>query len=402
MSMPTPEEMAKWPPPNYVNPDTRVPETLGVLIGGMSVMLFFVAGRIYTRMRLQVGFGVDDWIIFAGVLIVVGTSILGCVSVKYGTGYHIWDLKPEWSLNFNKISLAGTTLFNACVTFPKLSLCFTYLRLFISKGNKVFCYTLLVILLAWLISTCLVTALQCIPVEGYWDKSIVEARCINTSAFSVAAAAVNSATDFLIFWWPARSLSQIKLPLKQRLGLIFVFAVGSMVCVAGVLRMYHIHRLFKGYEIAYDGAIIWITAAIEWNLGIIFACLHSVKPILADVFPSVFGTSANNSFNITFSERSKRILQGGRRSSWFQTPLADNTATISRYKALSKPAPWGKDGFDDPQRAGTGDDLATLELPERAIRYTRRVTVNSRPVDGDEEAQLMEKEYRSKIKDWGL
>ena len=56
----------------------------------------------------------------------------------------------------------------------------------------------------------------------------MDKTCINTQAFSVAAAALNSATDFLVFWWPVSALWRIQLPRRQRLGLVFVFAIGSM------------------------------------------------------------------------------------------------------------------------------------------------------------------------------
>jgi hypothetical protein len=66
MSMPTPEQMAQWPPPNYIDPDTRVTETIAVTAAGTVLMLIFVAGRIGTRFQVKAGFTTGDWIIFAG------------------------------------------------------------------------------------------------------------------------------------------------------------------------------------------------------------------------------------------------------------------------------------------------------------------------------------------------
>jgi hypothetical protein len=47
----------------------------------------------------------------------------------------------------------------------------------------------------------------------------------------------------------------------------------------------------KTYHITGDGSIVWITASIEYNIGIIFACFHGVKPILALIWPNTFGTT---------------------------------------------------------------------------------------------------------------
>jgi len=63
-----------------------------------------------------------------------------------------------------------------------------------------------------------------------WDPTITQKTCIDFRAAFLAAAALNSFSDFLVFLWPARALWNIQLPVKQRVGLILVFAVGCM-CV---------------------------------------------------------------------------------------------------------------------------------------------------------------------------
>lgn len=56
----TPADIAKWPPPNYDNPDRRrwMPPYAGALYGAATVMC---ALRIWLRVRKQAGgFGLDD------------------------------------------------------------------------------------------------------------------------------------------------------------------------------------------------------------------------------------------------------------------------------------------------------------------------------------------------------
>lgn len=64
MSEPTPSEVAAWPAPNYIDPETRVTVLIATLATGLALMLPFIFGRIYIRLKLRRGFGVDDWIIF--------------------------------------------------------------------------------------------------------------------------------------------------------------------------------------------------------------------------------------------------------------------------------------------------------------------------------------------------
>lgn len=65
----------------------------------------------------------------------------------------------------------------------------------------------------------------------------------------VAIAGLNSLSDFLVYLWPAKPLWSLQLPLKQRIGLILIFAVGATVCVAGSLRIYFLERYFTSYDL---------------------------------------------------------------------------------------------------------------------------------------------------------
>jgi hypothetical protein len=55
--------MAQWPPPNYINPETRVSAQLSIIITGTVIMLVFVAGRVVSRLKMKGSFELDDWII---------------------------------------------------------------------------------------------------------------------------------------------------------------------------------------------------------------------------------------------------------------------------------------------------------------------------------------------------
>lgn len=61
------------PTPNYVNPETRVPELLGVQIGLTVLAFLIVSARVYTRTKIMRFWGTDDlaisvamvsWILF--------------------------------------------------------------------------------------------------------------------------------------------------------------------------------------------------------------------------------------------------------------------------------------------------------------------------------------------------
>ncbi len=120
MSAPTPAEMAAWPAPNYVNPSTLTNATISVTTIATVTMLPCVIIRLYFRRRLKGRFGIDDIVIIIAAVSQIGlcqgftartdlrkllsitSTVLAIYSIKWGSGYHLWDVKPEWIPTYKK------------------------------------------------------------------------------------------------------------------------------------------------------------------------------------------------------------------------------------------------------------------------------------------------------------
>jgi type IV secretory pathway VirB3-like protein len=61
MAIATPEEMAAWPKPNFVDPVTRAPIVTGLTISTMVLVTVFTAMRFYGKGILRSALGLDDW-----------------------------------------------------------------------------------------------------------------------------------------------------------------------------------------------------------------------------------------------------------------------------------------------------------------------------------------------------
>ncbi|KAH7130603.1 hypothetical protein B0J11DRAFT_256598 [Dendryphion nanum] len=291
MATATPEERARWPAPNYVNPESRGPIVIGITAATMALVIVFQCARFYGKGVLRQALGADDWTMLIATIFSIPVSVFAMVSCQYGLGLHIWDQKPEeWSMTYAKIAFAADILFPIACSVTKISLCLTYLRLFPSKTDKIFCYVLSVFVTLYTVACIFLMLFQCTPIRAYWDPAVKQ-HCINIRATLVSVAALNSLSDFLVYLWPAKPLWSLQLPLKQRLGLITIFGVGCTVCVAGICRMYYLEMYFESYDLLWEASIIYTTMSVEMNLGIICGCLSGVKPVLAVVFPRFFGTS---------------------------------------------------------------------------------------------------------------
>ncbi len=66
MTIFTPELIASWPPPNYVNPVTLDPAIFTVNSICITVCTLCIVGRVYSRLRIvMTSLGADDWIMVA-------------------------------------------------------------------------------------------------------------------------------------------------------------------------------------------------------------------------------------------------------------------------------------------------------------------------------------------------
>ena len=102
--------------------------------------------------------------------------------------------------------------------------------------------------------TCVILLLtQCYPIRGYWERE-TELHCVNMHANMIAIGIINTLIDFVIYLWPVQYLWNIQVPLRQRIGLVFVFTCGVLVCVAGVFRLAYLDRYFTNIDLLWDAA----------------------------------------------------------------------------------------------------------------------------------------------------
>jgi hypothetical protein len=50
--------------------------------------------------------------------------------------------------------------------------------------------------------------------------------CINSGLFNIITGVINTVSDFLVYLWPIQFLWHIRLPAKQKFGVMLMFAIG--------------------------------------------------------------------------------------------------------------------------------------------------------------------------------
>jgi hypothetical protein len=210
----------------------------------------------------------------------------------------------------------------------KISLLLFYVRIFhhIAWFKKV-SYATILFLLVYLVTTTIVSVLQCRPIQKAWDKS-EQGTCINLNAFFVFNGSVAVATDLIVLMLPLPLVWGLQLPLTQKLSLLPVFGIGIFIVTVSSLRLHALIATPQS-DITYDlEGTLW--TIIEFNLAVVCACLPSIRIILAKIFPRFFrGSSVARHRHDEIHHSGATGGSWGNKSNWSRVNGMDRKVAIS-------------------------------------------------------------------------
>lgn len=217
--------------------------------------------------------------------------------VHHGFGKHsdaipYEDLKQAlflWWLNQQAYKVA--------LHLTKISLLLLYMRIFshVVWFRKV-AVGLIVFLVMYMIASASAGFAQCTPVQKSWDR-FVDGKCVDLYILFNTNGAVAMVTDVIILILPFPLIYKLTLPWAQKLALIPVFGLGSVICAASIMRVYSLITMTtpsadRSYDIS---STMW--TIVEYNLALVCLCLPSVRVLLVKGFPRYFRSAASKSSN---------------------------------------------------------------------------------------------------------
>ncbi|SPQ24075.1 99404ebe-6efa-41a3-8013-c4e2c356624f [Thermothielavioides terrestris] len=261
MRFPPPEAVASWPPPNYVDPQTRGPALIIVVIALFSVVLVCLSLRLYVRLGIMNKSGLDDWLMVVAAILGLGVTTCVLLAVdRHGWDMHVWDLTLDKVIAGRQVSFAAQGLFILGTCFAKVSILVSYLRLAPAQS--------------WF------RRITWRPISSYWNLEYSNRDCIDESYTIVTHASLTACADALIWLLPLPSLYRAKLPLAQRLSLMVLFSFGLVVVFAASIRIYLLHYVLdETYDVTWDAYHMWLVTAVEIQLGIICGCVPWLKSL---------------------------------------------------------------------------------------------------------------------------
>ncbi|KAF3089846.1 hypothetical protein TWF569_009734 [Orbilia oligospora] len=284
-----PAVVQAWPPANTINPENQGWKLVAWEIPLLSITIFIVGLRIYAkRMYTKHGLGREDWLIITSTFLTAVLITLQCLSTSFGWGIHLWDFAPladKFLEPARKLAFSMEIVFTVSINLTKLSILTFYLRLFplgvVSVHLHRLIYAGMAITVLAMLATLVAAIFQCHPIEHFWIYNM-EGHCYPTYPAHLATAIINSVTDFYCVIVPLGEICGLtRVDRRGKWIVVSCFALGAIVCFAGVIRIYFTKLVFHDspYDWTWDSIGLYIASALECTLGIVCASVPALRPL---------------------------------------------------------------------------------------------------------------------------
>ncbi|KAJ5607054.1 hypothetical protein N7537_003673 [Penicillium hordei] len=309
------------------------------------IAAIIVGLRVVSRVFIVKMMGVDDWIMVAAMIFAILNVVVAGLGVTYGTGKHKWDLNKVDVLPAAKIRYVTHIIYTLISGLIKVSICLLYLRVF--PNIRIICLATITFVTAMSVAIILATIFQCSPIDAvYNEQKYKHYTCFASIPFWYATAALSLATDIWILLLPLKTVLGLHLRTRKRFVIASLLSLGSFACIASVVRMVYIVKLYQSSDPSWDTFGISIWSGIELAIAIIAASIPATKPLMNKLFPKLVSSSTGESHSA-----SHRVYPSGSRSQ----------STPRRYRRDSIPLSL----FTRREGSDTGDDEST-----KAIAHT--------------------------------
>ncbi|KAI4239113.1 MAG: hypothetical protein LQ352_007820 [Teloschistes flavicans] len=238
-----------------------------------------VALRFVSRRLIHAKIMADDYMILFALVLATGFLGVGL------TGRLPQGLIPSILVLANMPSSleippsTSNIIYLVNIAAVKFSILLLYRRIFgIDRAFSVLSWCLAGLIFAYSLGGIFVVIFQCNPVHGFWDL-MVPHTCIDFGTPATVTAVLNVITDFLTLALPMPLIWQLQMPFTRKLQLAGVFLLGAFVCIGSIYRAKIVHRI-SARDATWSDIDPALWASIEICIGIVSACLPTLRPVL--------------------------------------------------------------------------------------------------------------------------
>lgn len=262
------------------------------LLAIVAVLLRFYARRLLKTSRIDI----DDYMILPALLFTLGTAFCMFIGAALGDlGRHTRkdaDGMPEFTRRtqiFQQTTYASQLTQTLTFGFTKLAVLLFYKCIFTNSRVVYLIWTMIVLVKAWTVIFFFTNLLQCYPISVNWTGwGAAVNSCIDTNTMFLAQAWSDIFTDVMILSLPLPSIWRLQMPRPRKVAVCSIFLLGTLVVAAGIAKLVIFYDVVAETQSQNNDVTYILTPTLYWpmvesSLGVVGACLPSMRPIFTDI-----------------------------------------------------------------------------------------------------------------------
>ncbi|KAA8645162.1 hypothetical protein EYZ11_006693 [Aspergillus tanneri] len=312
----------------------------------------FLITRLVIRWRLFKRFYVDDYLLAIANLCLICDLVIQ--HYMFNLGMSDPEVKKEEMVEILKMVIPGSTLYVTSLWLIKAGMVIFYKRLADrTKYQMIYNITLGFLAATWL-TIFLNIIFKCFPPNRIWDLDHPERACSHKQSRINYWITIlfNICSDVFIICLPISQVLKLKLPKKQKIGVLSIFMLGFLVVISSIIRAI--------YAWKNEQMITCTVSMVETTIAIIASCL----PVMRTLFFGSKSRTGTYSGGRGYALSSSGHIGAGKQKS---------TVSASNIGVRSKSGLSRHDSEDELVREGASP---ALDAPNSGISVTREYFVH--------------------------
>ncbi|KAE9368221.1 hypothetical protein N431DRAFT_304507, partial [Stipitochalara longipes BDJ] len=201
-----------------------------------------------------------------------------------------------------KLGALAVPFWCVSVTCIKVGVTVQLLRFQTHHLWRLFLYSIIGFIVTTYTAYLLFDLLQCFPLEATWNLSITNKKCVGNSVFqkvSNTQSGISISTDIILSLFPLTFLRHLRRPRTEKVLIGILMAMGMMASAASITKAVLVHQWASATDSFKFGFAISMWTCVEMFIGIIAACLPTLKATFQKLLAKVgidFTADGSHSF----------------------------------------------------------------------------------------------------------
>lgn len=213
---------------------------------------------------------------------------------------------PEKMVIARKYVLAILCIFCTASGLIKISILLFYRRLssrVVSVRFRLLTWLTIGFITAYTIALTLAPIFGCNPISAFWDQAnsikLIKGykyHCFDEGADVFSASVISAVQDLITAILPTFLYWNLRVPIRQKIALFGIFAIGYGVAALGAMRAYYSWQIYYGtYDVTWSSWNLFIVTMLELHVGCFCANAPTLKVFFKHFFHEKLGSSAKRS-----------------------------------------------------------------------------------------------------------